>query len=42
MTYQDPFDEWFIEEKGSSDEFELELDVDEVDYDSMEDEPEDY
>jgi len=38
----DPFDEWYIEEKGSSDEFELELDVDEVEYDDMSAEKDDY
>ncbi len=34
---KDPFDEWYEAEKGSSDEFELELDVDEIDFDDMTD-----
>ncbi len=34
---KDPFDEWYDAEKGSSAEFELELDVDEIDFDDMTD-----
>ena len=32
-----PFDEWYEAERGTSDEFELEPDVDEVEFDDMTD-----
>jgi len=31
----DPFDDWFVDEKGTGDEFELESDVDECNREDM-------
>lgn len=38
---KDPYDDWFATERGSSEDYEIESDVDEVDFDVMSDEPED-